>query len=159
MPHHLTPHSTGGCSPPPPAVTVFNFISTTYTGGVRWLQPFASSTPSQCKLAFTHLLSSSRANSWRHFFFVWILRFFPADPVSSKVLHTNQADISHQQINLYKLCVTVALFIPGVWYIKTSGNTNKCTILQSVHSFYYTYLAPTYFGIVANLKNLTPRFY
>jgi len=37
------------------------------------------------------------------------------------------------------------------------GNTNKCTILQSVYSLYY--LAPTCFGIVAIFRKLTPQFH
>ena len=36
------------------------------------------------------------------------------------------------------------------------GNTNKCTILQSLYSFYC--LAPTCFGTVAFLRELTPKF-
>jgi hypothetical protein len=51
------------------------------------------------------------------------------------------------------------LSIPDTWHIKTSGNTNKYTILQSVHSCYYLAHTCTCFGIVAIIRELTPRFY
>jgi hypothetical protein len=41
-------------------------------------------------------------------------------------------------------------------YIKNYGKTNKRTILQSPYYFYY--LAPTLFGIVATYRDLTPEF-
>jgi len=37
------------------------------------------------------------------------------------------------------------------------GNTKKCTIVQSVYSFYY--LASMCFGIVAIFRELTPKFH
>jgi len=41
-------------------------------------------------------------------------------------------------------------------HIKTPVLTNRCTMPQSVHSFYYS--AATYFGIVAIFRELTPEF-
>jgi len=42
------------------------------------------------------------------------------------------------------------------WQTENSGNTNKCTILQSIYSCYY--LTPTCFSIITIFKEVTPKY-
>ena len=56
-----------------------------------------------------------------------------------------------------KMIVASASYIRALWYVKTLVlYTNKCTILQSV--YYSCYLAATSFGVVAVIRELTPKF-